>query len=79
MNLETSVVPKLVNSKHFPVKISSPIPPPPPPISLKPKKVNLNWILLVLFVICTVSFLYYCKYKTPENINVIPFNLYEKY
>jgi hypothetical protein len=76
MSLETSVVPKLVNSKHFPVKTSSlPILPKP----LKPKKVNLNILLLVLFVICTVSFLYYCKYKTPENINVIPFNLYEKY
>jgi hypothetical protein len=74
MNLETSAVPKLVNSKHFPVPSVH-----VPPISLKPKKVNLNWILLVLFVICTICFLYYCKYKTPENINVIPFNLYEKY
>jgi hypothetical protein len=78
MNLETTKVPKLVNSNNFIVKE---LPSSPPVSVVKPKKVNLNWILLGLFVICTICFLYYCKYKSHDLnlIPVCPFNLYEKY
>ena len=73
MNLESKNTPNLVNKDHFIL----------PEIKVKinlPKKINLNIILLILFVLFTIFFLYNCKYgffKSDES-KIIPFNLYEK-
>ena len=67
--MESITRPSLVDPIHFIT---------PPPI-IKPKKYNLNIIILVLFVIFMCVFFYISKYKTSPVIDVIPFNLYEKY
>jgi hypothetical protein len=68
MNLESLEIPKLTNYK------------PKQEIILIKSKLNLNKILLILFILFTIFFLYNCKngiFKSDES-KIIPFNLYEK-
>jgi isochorismate hydrolase len=40
------------------------------------KKVNLNWIVLLLFILFTIFFLYHCKKGniSEEEYKVVPYN-----
>jgi len=75
--METEVVPKLVNPENFKIKeikLKESL-----PLPKGPKKLNLNKILLILFIIFTIFFLYNCKYgESIENMPVpysIAYNL----
>ena len=78
MNLESLETPNLINPKHL-TELKHLINAPEIKLpKIKPKKINLNIIILILFIIFTIFFLYNCKNGKSYDYKVIPFNLYEK-
>jgi len=73
MSKESKLIHKLVNQNHF--KVPEPkVPEPKIPVHLPSKKINLNGILLILFILFTVFFLYNCKYSTFSE-EPVPYSL----
>jgi hypothetical protein len=64
------VTPHLVNNEFFQTIKR-------PKVVVVKKKITLNMVLIVLFILFTSFFLYNCKYGyfKAEEINIYPFNI----